>query len=100
MGRLTHLPDCEETVVQLIKELIEGGFVGQAIIASLLVAGYVWQAVHNQPIDPGFAGMVGLVVGWFFRSQAQVVADRRQGRANAKIIRAAMVSPGERPKQH
>lgn len=68
-------------MLELLRDLVEGGFVGQAIIATLLVGGYVALQVAGKPIDPGFAGMVGLVVGWFFRSQAQVIADRKATKA-------------------
>ena len=60
----------------MILQLIEGGFIGQAVIATGLMFALVWQVVHNIPIDPLLAGMLGTVLGYYFH--VGVVAARRQ----------------------
>lgn len=64
-------------MVQLLRELIEGGFVGQAIIATILIITVAVIAAQGKDVPPWLIAMTSTVVGWFFRSQAQVYADRR-----------------------
>lgn len=67
-------------MIDLIKDLIEGGFVGQAVIATLVTVAIVLMAYQGRPIPEFLIGSWGLIVGWFFRSQAQVLADRKTAR--------------------
>lgn len=64
-------------MVKIIKQLIEGGFIGQAVIASLLVGGYVIMSIAKVDITKEYVAMTSFVVAWYFRSQAQNIADKK-----------------------
>lgn len=62
--------------MKTIKSLIEGGYIGQAIIASIIwgVIGYLYISGKAVPDSLLIAGST--VLGWYFRSEAQRQADK------------------------
>ena len=68
------------TLLQLIRELIEGGFIGQAVIATVVTVGIMVMVYQGRPIPEFLTAAWGLIVGWFFRSQAQVISNHQQVR--------------------
>ena len=67
-------------MLELLRELIEGGFIGQAIIATIVTIIVAYLAITGKAVPEFLAASWGLIVGWFFRSQAQAVADRKAAR--------------------
>lgn len=57
--------------------LVQTGVIGQAILATGLMAGILWQVTHQQTIDPILAGFLGTVIGYFFRTVQN--ASSREG---------------------
>lgn len=67
-----------DKIVSLVKELIEGGYVGQAIIATLLVSGYIYMAIKGSPVPQEYVGLMSAVVAWYFRSAAQTQSSKEE----------------------
>jgi hypothetical protein len=73
-----------DNVISLLKELIEGGFIGQAVIGTLvwgLITFLIVQraSVDNRLYDAGF-----IVIGYLFH-MAQTAAATRAARAANKV---------------
>lgn len=62
--------------MKTLKGLIEGGYIGQAIIASIIwgVIGYLY--VTSKPVPETLLIAGSTVLGWYFRSEAQRQADK------------------------
>lgn len=62
--------------MKTVKSLIEGGYIGQAIIASVVwgVIGYLYATGKPVPDSLLIAGST--ILGWYFRSEAQRQADK------------------------
>jgi hypothetical protein len=69
-------------MMDLLRELIEGGYIGQAVIATSVTLAIVILAVRQVPIPEFLIAAWGLIVGWYFRSQAQFIGDKRSERVN------------------
>lgn len=63
-------------MLKSIKALIEGGYIGQAIIASIIwgVIGYLY--VSGKPVPDSLLIAGSTVLGWYFRSEAQRQSDK------------------------
>lgn len=59
-----------------IKSLIEGGYIGQAIIASIIWGVIGVLAIKGMPIPDSLLIAGSTVLGWYFRSEAQRQADK------------------------
>lgn len=59
-----------------LKALIEGGYIGQAIIASIIwgVVGYLY--IEGRPVPDALLIAGSTVLGWYFRSEAQRQSDK------------------------
>lgn len=68
--------DSMNATLKLLKSLIEGGYIGQAIIASIIwgVIGVLYLQGRVVPDTLLIAGST--VLGWYFRSEAQRQADK------------------------
>lgn len=60
-----------------IQELIEGGYVAQAILATGVIIGILWQVTHGLPIDPLLATSFGALLGYYFRMGTHVLMNGR-----------------------
>lgn len=60
-----------------IVDLIKGGYIGQAIIATGLLIGVLYQVFTRQALDPLLTGMLGTVLGFYFH-QAVVSQSRNK----------------------
>lgn len=65
-------------MLKTIKELIEGAFVGQAIIATMVVATSCYMVVKGAGIPEWFVGLTTLVVYHYFREQTQTRVYRQE----------------------
>lgn len=63
---------------QAIKELIEGAFVGQAIIATLVVATACFLVAKGVPVPEWFVGLTTAIVLWYFREQQEARKNRQE----------------------
>lgn len=64
-------------MVKFLTDLIEGGFVGQAVIATMVTGVIVYAVIADKTVPQFIVAAWGMIVGWYFRSQAQMIADRR-----------------------
>lgn len=64
-------------MVQLIKELVQGGFVGQLVLLALIWGGIMVIAVQGRDVPTWLIASGSTVLGWFFRSSAQAIANAR-----------------------
>lgn len=74
------------TVINAIKELIEGAFVGQAIIATMVVATSCYMVVKGVGIPEWFVGLTTLVVYHYFREQTQTRVYRQELKRAKEMI--------------
>lgn len=65
-------------MIQAIKELVEGAFVGQAIIATMVVATSCYMVIRSVSIPEWFVGLTTLVVYHYFREQTQTRVYRQE----------------------
>lgn len=65
-------------MLQTIKELIEGAFVGQAIIATLVVATACYLVSKGLPVPEWFVGLTTAIVLWYFREQQEARKNRQE----------------------
>lgn len=65
-------------MINAIKELIEGAFVGQAIIATMVVATSCYIVLKGGGIPEWFVGLTTLVVYHYFREQTQTRVYRQE----------------------
>ena len=47
-------------------ELVEGGYIGQAILGTLIGGAILWQVVHSQPIDQFLQSALAVLLGFYF----------------------------------
>lgn len=56
----------DETPGNILIELVEGGFIGQAILATLIGGAILWQVIHNQPLDDFLKQSLAILLGYYF----------------------------------
>lgn len=64
-------------MAQLIRELVEGGYVGQLVLLTLIWGGIIILAVQGRDVPTWLIVSGSTVLGWFFRSSAQTIANTR-----------------------
>lgn len=62
--------------MNVIKSLIEGG-IWQALLAFLLWGGILVIVIQGRDVPTWLISAGSLVLGWFFRSSAQAIANAR-----------------------
>lgn len=65
----------------MIAELIEGGFIGQAIIGALIWGGIIVLLVTHNPVDDRLYDAGYVVLGYFFHVAQTAVISRNVGEA-------------------
>lgn len=64
-------------MIDVLKELIEGGFIGQAIIASLVWGAIVVLLVMKNPVDDRLYDAGYIILGFFFHVAVTAAQTRR-----------------------
>ena len=80
----------------MLTELIEGGFVGQAIIATLVWGGIVIALVRGNPVDDRLYDAGYVVLGYFFHMATVAVSTRNA----AEVRRVALQTARDLKAQH
>lgn len=65
-------------MMQTIKELVEGLFVGQAIIATMVVGTACFLVGKEARVPEWFVGMTTMIVLWYFREQQEGRKNRQE----------------------
>lgn len=63
-------------MVNMLKDLIEGGFLGQAILATLVWGGIVITLIRNNPVDDRLFDAGYVILGYFFHVATAVQTTR------------------------
>lgn len=68
---------------QTVKELVEGLFVGQAIIATMVVGTACYLVGKGVSVPEWFVGLTTAIVLWYFREQQEARKNRQELRLKA-----------------
>lgn len=63
-----------------LKSLIEGGYIGQAIIATLVVGTLCFLVVRGSMVPDWFIGIASVIITWYFREQQQARQDAKEAK--------------------
>ena len=61
-----------------LRELIEGGFLGQAVIATAVVFTSCYLVINGREVPEWFTVLVGAVIAYYFHQQQQARAYRQE----------------------
>lgn len=63
-----------------LKDLIKGGYIGQAIIATLIVVTLCVLVLSQTSVPEWFVGIASVIITWYFREQQQARQDNKDTR--------------------
>ena len=60
------------------QNLVVGGYIGQAVIATILTLAAAWQVVHGQDVPTWLVAAVSLLLGYYFHAGVLAVTANAQ----------------------